>query len=237
MKIIKIQDIEIELEKKRIKNMYLKVLPPDGRIRISAPYRMSIDRIQDFVLDRMDWLQKTQERIKSNYSGYISMDIDYLDGDPVFFDGIKYELYLQEGKKTGISLEHSRLIMHVRPQSTPEQRKRILYNWYRNTLYERINILIDKWEPVIGVRAEGFTIRNMKSRWGSCNIRTKRLSFSLMLAQKRLTCVEYVVVHELVHLLEGSHNHVFKAYMDRFLPGWRQIKKELNRAEPGFIEK
>lgn len=237
MKIIKIHDIEIELEKKRIKNMYLKVLPPDGRIRISAPYRMSNDRIQAFVLDRMDWLLKTQERVKSNYIGYIGSDIGYLDGEPVLFNGIKYTLSLQEGKKAGISLDEDRLIMLVRPKSTPDQRKKILNNWYRNALYERINILINKWEPVIGVKAEGFTIRSMKSRWGSCNIRTRRLSFSLMLAQKSLPCVEYVVVHELVHLLEGSHNHLFKAYMDSFLPGWRQIKKELNRAEPGFIEK
>lgn len=237
MKTIKIYGIEIELEKKRIKNMYLKVLPPDGHIRISAPYRMSDDRIQAFVLDRMNWLIKTQDRIKRNYNGYIGRNIKYLDGDQILFDGRSYKLSLLEGRKTGIKLEQDRLIMQVRPQSTTEQKRKILYDWYRKALYYRISLLMQKWEPVIGVKAANFTVRNMKSRWGSCNIRTKRINFSLMLAQKSLSCVEYVVVHELVHLLEGSHNNVFKAYMDKFMPGWRQIKKELNGAEQNLIEK
>jgi len=237
MKIMKIYDLEIELEKKRIKNMYLKVMPPDGRVRISAPYGMRTDEIYAIVLKRLDWIHRMQEKIRGRQNIYAGRDMQYLDGDMVYYDGQKYSLILKEGKKTGISLDRSALIMHVKPDSSPEQRKKILYDWYRKVLYERIDKLLPKWEQVIGVKSDSFHIRDMKTRWGSCNIKTKKLTFSLLLAKKSLPCVEYVVVHELVHLLEGSHNHVFKAYMDKFLPDWRSIKKELNKPEQGFIEK
>lgn len=228
MKIIRINDLDIEVEKKRIKNMYLKVYPPDGRIHISAPYGMSNDRINAFVLARMDWILEARERVRSKYKDFVKAEMQYLDGEAVYFDGCKYNLLLAEGKKTGISISGSNMIMHVRQGSTMQQRRKILYDWYRKALQDRIGVLLEKWEPVIGVKASGFGIRSMKTRWGSCNIKSARLTFSLQLAQKNLSCVEYVVVHELVHLLEASHNHIFKAYMDKFLPDWRRIKKELN---------
>lgn len=231
MKTIKIQELEIELEKKKIKNMYLKILPPDGRIHISAPMGMSNERIQNFVMEKMDWIKEKQKRMKSKSNSLNKQDIQYTDGDLVYFDGRVYTLSLEEGRKTGITPKESKLLMHVRKNSTMEQRKKILNLWYKEVLTAKIDSLILKWEAVIGVKSDGFVIRDMKTRWGSCNIRTRRLSFSLQLAQKSMPCVEYVVVHELVHLLEGSHNHIFKAYMDKFLPDWRSIKKELNGLE------
>lgn len=228
MKIIKIQNLEIELEKKKIKNMYLRILPPDGRIHISAPYRMSDEKIYAFVTDKLDWIYRNQKRIQSRNISLNNQGIQYIDGDSIHFNGCVYNLSLTESKSTGITVSGSGLIMHVRKNSTAEQRKKILQAWYKEFLDESIKSLIFKWEAVIGVKSCGFTIRNMKTRWGSCNTKSRRLSFSLQLAQKSTRCIEYVVVHELVHLLEGSHNHVFKAYMDKFLPDWRRIKKELN---------
>lgn len=237
MKIIKIRDLEIEVEKKKIKNMYLKILPPNGRIHISAPISMNNDRIQSFVLDKLEWIREKQRKQQTKNNSYINQDIQYKNGDIIYYNGYRYTLSLTESTKTGICINQSELIMHVIKNSTLEQRRKVLYTWYKEVLNDNITSMLIKWEAVIGVKSDGFTIRNMRTRWGTCNIRSKKLTFSLQLATKALRCVEYVVVHELVHLLEGSHNHVFKAYMDRFLPDWRSIKKELNGLEPGFIEK
>jgi predicted metal-dependent hydrolase len=237
MKILKLQELEIEVEKKKIKNMYLKILPPNGRIHISAPINMNNDRIQSFVMEKLEWIREKQKKQQTKNNSLINQDIQYVNGDMIYYNGCKYRLSLLESAKTGVTVNQSELIMHVRKNSTIEQRRKILYTWYKEVLTVNITSLLIKWEAVIGVKSDSFTIRNMKTRWGTCNIRSKKLSFSLQLATKNLRCVEYVVVHELVHLLEGSHNHVFKAYMDKFLPDWRRIKKELNGLEPGFIEK
>jgi hypothetical protein len=221
-------DFDIELERKKIKNMYLKILPPDGRIHISAPVRMSNEVIYSFIMQRQDWIRDKQQKLQSSCISKPQADISYTDGDFIYYNGIKYSLSVKVGAKAGISIKQSELVMCVPKNSTTEYRKKLLNKWYKENLSDIISSLLLQWETVIGVKADGFTIRSMKSRWGSCNIRTKRLCFSLQLAQKTQRCIEYVVVHELVHLLEGSHNHVFKAYMNRFLPDWRNIKKELN---------
>lgn len=232
MKTIRFMDFDIELERKKIKNMYLKILPPDGRIHISAPVRMSNEIIYNFIMQRQDWIRDKQRKLQSKGIAKQQADITYTDGDIIYFLGGEYSLSINEGAKAGISIRQSELVMTTSKNSTAEQRKRLLDKWYKENLTEVINRLLQKWEPVIAVKADGFTVRSMKSRWGSCNIRTKRLCFSLQLAQKAGPCIEYVVVHELVHLLEGSHNRVFKAYMDSFLPNWRNIKKELNGLAP-----
>ncbi|MGF7144684.1 hypothetical protein HNQ56_003116 [Anaerotaenia torta] len=234
MKQIDINGITAELERKRIKNMYLRVLPPDGRVHISAPLRMNEEIIRRFVLSRREWILRQQAKISRLP---LLRETEYVTGDEVFVWGRSFRLEVREGSfRSKASFERyspsdpakEKVILWIRPGSTMEARKRILHQWYRELLEAEIPRLIKKWEKVIGVRVGSFVIRDMKTRWGSCNIRTGRICLNLQLAGKPFECLEYVVVHELVHLLEKSHNSVFKGYMDRFLPNWRTLKRVLN---------
>lgn len=226
MKYLIINDISIGLERKRIKNMYLKVQPPDGHVLITAPLRMSEEEIRGFVLTKLDWIVLQQERLRQRHTG---SPLNLVTGDEIYLWGQKYTLeVIPKAGRPKLNLAGDRLILSVPGDSTEEQRKKVLDLWYKEQLLSQIPFLIMKWEKIIGVKAEGFTVRDMKTRWGTCNIRTRKICLSLQLARKKPECLEYVVVHELVHLLEHSHNSTFKAYLDRFLPEWRSIKKEMN---------
>lgn len=221
-----INNIPIEIKRKKIKNMYLKILPPDGRVYISAPLRMSVEEIGRFIQLKYDWIRKQQEKIQKRPG---QKELEYISGEEVFVWGKKYTLkVLPTDKNVGVTLLGSELLLFIKPDTTIEKRARILNQWYKQVLQEAIPELIEKWEKIIGVKSSTFVIRDMKTRWGSCNIRTGKICLNLKLVNKRPICLEYVIVHELVHLLEASHNHVFKGYMDQFLPNWRVIKKELN---------
>ncbi|MDF2905289.1 MAG: putative metal-dependent hydrolase [Herbinix sp.] len=229
MKQIWINDIPIDVEKKRIKNMYLRILPPDGRVHISAPLKMSEEEIQHFVYSKLNWIIDQKLRMERRP---IQPDLQYVTGDTVSIWGIGYTLVLRETySRNRIEVIGDEILLFVKNESTREQRERILNGWYKKALEAELPFLLARWERNIGVSSSGYKIRDMKTRWGTCNIRTKQICLNLQLAKKPMKCLEYVVVHELVHLLEKSHNQIFKGYMDRFLPQWRSIKRELNGVE------
>jgi predicted metal-dependent hydrolase len=226
MKHIIINNIPIELEKKRIKNMYLRILPPEGKIHISAPVRMSEAEIQRFVMSKLEWIKEQQEKIIRRHIGD---HLNYITGDIIYLWGRKFRLIVLEKENNNqITINEDKLVLTTKSESTPEYRKQMLCDCYRDALHQELPTLIAKWESIIGVESNSYLIRDMKTRWGTCNVQTKKICFNLQLAKKKPKCLEYVVVHELVHLLERSHNHIFKGYMDHFLPHWRTIKKELN---------
>lgn len=229
MKQLTIEGITTDIERKRIKNMYLKVLPPDGQVRVSAPMRMPEQEIISFIQSKAQWISEQQEKLKNRH---LQENIDYLAGDTVYLWGRPYTLRVEATETKGYAYpQGNKLVLKARSSCTAGQRLDIMNRYYREVLTEQLPGLIVRWERVIGVKSEGFSIRDMKTRWGTCNIRTKKICLNLQLAKKPPKCLEYVVVHELVHLLEGSHNRVFKNYMDHFLPNWRMVKKELNGAE------
>jgi len=229
MKQMIVNNILIELEKKKIKNMYLRILPPDGKVRISAPIRMSEEEIRRFAFSKLEWMIKQQEKMQQRHQ---NKDIRYETGEKIPIWGSWYELIVKEGSsRNKVLLEGSSVILYTRVGSTTEQREKIMATWYKGILQGKIPYLISKWENVIGVKSNSWSIRNMKTRWGTCNIRTRGICLNLQLAKKSPECLEYVVVHELTHLLEASHNDIFKKYLDHFLPQWRMIKKELNKIE------
>lgn len=226
MKQMIIGNIRLEVERKPIKNMYLRIHEPDGRIHISAPLRMKEEEIVRFVNSRLEWIEKQQEKIIRKNS---KNELLYVTGEEIRIWGRKLPLVLIETGTTGrVYEDDNKVILQVKEGSTLEYRRKLINLWYKKALEGEIPRLIDKWENIIGVKASSWTIRDMKTRWGSCNIRTHKICLNLQLAKKPVRCLEYVVVHELVHLLEKSHNQVFKGYMDHFLPHWRMIKKELN---------
>lgn len=221
-----ISGVEIEVVKKNIKNMHLSVLPPDGRVRISAPTAASNEAISLFAISKIAWVKKQIQKFENQQR---QSEREYISGESHYLWGRRYKLELKYTKTTNkVEIKSNKLILTVREHSTPKQRENIINEWYRAELKAKLPALIEKWEEIIGVKANAVGVKNMLTRWGTCNVKDKRIWINLQLAKKPLNCLEYIVVHELVHLLEKTHSPVFVEYMDKFLPDWRVIKDELN---------
>ena len=205
--------------------MYLKVSRQDGKVSVSAPLRTKDDIIKRFVASKLDWIDKQVKKFENRKS---LIDLEYKQDEIHYVWGKPYSLEIKYENKKGVEILDDKLILAIHKDSTIIQREKLLIEWYRKQLKERLPDLVEKWEYIIGVSIESVRVRNMTTRWGTCNTRDKRICFNLQLAKKPLRCLEYVVVHELVHLLEPSHNVVFKNHMDKYLPNWREIKRELN---------
>jgi len=231
---IKVGDIAIDVVRKAIKNIHLSVYPPDGRVRISAPKRMSLDTIRVFAISKLGWIRKQQQKIQEQVR---ETPRDYLDRESHYLWGKRYLLKVEEKKSAAnVSLQHNQMVLHVRPDTSDERKQALLAEWYREKLKEVVPALMAKWEPLMGVTVEKIFFQRMKTRWGSCNYRARNIRLNTELAKKPPECLEYVVVHELAHLLEPSHNSRFIALMDQFMPSWRNCREELNRAPLGHEE-
>lgn len=224
---LKLGDITIDVTLKDIKNVHLSVHPPSGRVRISAPRRVKLDALRVFAISKIGWIRKQQSRFKKQGQ---ETKREFTSGENHFYNGECYLLKVVEhDQNPQVILKHSVIELYVRPGATIEKRKAVLDGWYRQQLKDTIPKLIEKWEPKIGVSVNEFAVKRMRTRWGTCNRQAKRIWLNLELAKKPPECLEYVVVHEIVHLLERTHNDRFRSYMDRFLPKWRFYKDELNR--------
>ena len=220
--------VPFEIVRKRIKYLRLTVRAPLGDVRISAPMRTSARRIHEFVTSQLDWIRRQQQRIRTRKPPTV---LTYTEGETHHAWGVERRLEIVErDARPSVELNGKDTIrLNVRPGSGAAERKRLLAKWYAALLRESIPPLIAKWEPVLEVSVARFFIRDMKTRWGSCTPRSRRIRLSTDLAKKSPECLEYVVVHEMVHILEASHNRRFVRLMDRFLPEWRTRRQELNR--------
>jgi predicted metal-dependent hydrolase len=224
---IKLGGINLDVVKKDIKNVHLSVYPPAGRVRISAPLRMNLDTIRVFAISKLEWIRKQQQKLRSQER---EAPREYLDRESHYLWGRRYLLEVIEREAAPrVELKHGRLLLQVRPGTTEARRSAVLNEWYRAKLRESAAQLIAKWEPLLGVRVGRVFVQSMKTKWGSCNPRAGSVRLNTELAKKPLECVEYIVVHEMVHLLEPTHNSLFTAYMDHFMPQWRSYRDELNR--------
>lgn len=233
---LRVQDIEMELVRKpTLKNLRIRIYASDGRVRVSAPDYLGMDVVRRFVTDRLDWIRQKRDLIANRLP---QGDGVLVTGAAVRYEGLDYRLQVIEGPgRESVDITQDRLmVLRVKPLSSQDSRERLLSGWYRERLKEKIPPLIAKWERAIGVVANDWGVRAMRTRWGSCNTAAKRIWLNLDLAKKKDEQLEYVVVHELVHLLERSHNQRFKALMDRFLPEWRAIRKAINYGSPSHEE-
>jgi predicted metal-dependent hydrolase len=218
--------IEITAEKKYIKNMYIRVVPPDGKVRITAPMAATEDAIRMFAESRISWIEKQRKKFVDKPR---QAELRYVTGESFYLWGNRYYLnVVYSSICNDVALSGQRIFLQVRPDSTPQQRANVMDNWYREILKEAITPVFEKCERLVGVSAREWQIKNMRTRWGTCNVTEKTIWLNLQLAKKPPECLEYVIVHELVHLLEKSHNDTFRAYMDRFYPNWRTVKARLN---------
>jgi predicted metal-dependent hydrolase len=227
MEKLRLGDVVIEVEKKNIKNIYLRVYPPSGRVRISAPLQVDMDTVRGFARSKLQWIKRQQAKFQSQDSE-ASGEFPAREGH--YYKGQPYLLKVMEVDAVPkIELTPDALILYVRPDTPMEKRQAILEEWYRTQMKMILPAIIEKWEAKLNVKVKQFGIKKMKSKWGSCNIRAQRIWLNLELIKKPPECLEYVVVHEMVHLLERNHNKRFYAIMDQCLPQWRLFKDELNR--------
>lgn len=207
--------------------MYLRVRAPSGDVEVSAPGQCSLNEIERWLFERHDWLIKQRQRIAMQPS---RPELQFVTGEEHKLWGKKYTLDVTVKKRgTSVKLQGKRLQLTSLPHYNVDQRKKIMDRCYREQLTREIDALLDIWQPRMGAYSSGFGIRVMKTRWGSCNIGSKKIWLNLELAKKPIECLEYVVVHELTHLFERYHNARFYALMDEFLPDWRERKKLTNQ--------
>ncbi len=220
-----IQDVEICLTRKRIKHLILRI-SREGEVKVSAPLRCSQKNIEAFLHQKIDWILNSKRKIAQRAT-YQSSNIE--TGAIYWHSGVAYILVInQTTSKQKIMIDGDKLHFFVFDHTSEEEKRLLLCRWQRQQMKLMIPKLIDKWEKIIGVHALQWGLKSMKTRWGSCNTTAKRIWLNLHLIHKPLICLEYVIVHELVHLLEPSHNQRFHGLMNQFMPEWKIIKKQLN---------
>ncbi|RRR67075.1 MAG: M48 family peptidase [Candidatus Viridilinea halotolerans] len=223
---IQLGDITIDVERKPIKNIHLSVYPPAGRVRIAAPERMELATIRVFAIAKLDWIKAQQRRMRAQER---EAPREYLERESHYVWGQRYLLHVQERTAPpSVSLSPTQLLLSVRPGTAEAQRQAILERWYREQLRAAVTSLIAKWEPMMGVKVQRIFVQRMKTRWGSCTPSTGSIRLNTELAKKPRECLEYVVVHELTHLIEPSHNRRFISLMDQFMPHWQAYRAQLN---------
>ncbi len=231
---IDVGGISVDVVFKNIKNIHLSVHPPTGRVRISAPKRVSLDTLRVYAISKIEWIKKHQKKFREQER---ETRREYLDRESHYVWGRRYLLKVREEKRTpSVELKHNEMILTVRPGAVMEKREAVVTAWYRDQVRDASTPQIAKWELILGVKANRIIVRRMRTRWGSCTPSRGTIRLNTELAKKPPECLEYVVVHELVHLLEPSHNATFIAYMDKFMPQWRHFKNELNSAPLGHVE-
>ncbi|TDE45881.1 M48 family peptidase [Flavobacterium rhamnosiphilum] len=234
MQEIQLGDITVEVTQKDIKNVHLSVYPPFGKVKIAAPNRMDIDTIRIYAISKLSWIRKQQVKIKAQKR---EAPREYLTKESHYFLGKRYLLkVIEHNGSPVVKLKHNTIELYIRPETETAKRKEILEEWYRTQLKVKIPELISKWETVMDVNVNGFGIKKMKTKWGTCNIEAQRIWLNLELAKKPITCLEYIIIHEMTHLLERNHNSRFVALMNSFLPNWKEVKEELNRLPVSHTE-
>ncbi len=229
MENIIVNDIEIEVIRKKIKNIHLTVHPPEGQVRLSVPKWMDDKAIRDFIVSKIAWIKKHQNRMALQDKVMIQ---NFLSGESHLFLGDTYLLnVIETNEKQRVELRDAKFMdLYVKPGQTSAGREKVLIEWYRKELKKRIPVTIEKWEKIIGVNVNEWAVKRMKTKWGSCNIAAKRIWINLELAKKKPQYLDYIIVHELLHLLERYHNEHFKILMKQFLPDWKNIQSELNNS-------
>jgi predicted metal-dependent hydrolase len=224
---IELGEISVEVVKKDIKNIHLSVYPPAGRVRISAPLRMNLETIRVFAISKLDWIKRQQRKLQEQER---ETPREYLDRESHYLWGKRYLLKLVESDGApAVELERNRMLLRVRPGASDEKKQTIVEEWYREQIKQVVPALIAKWEPIVGVKVKRFFVQRMKTKWGSCNHNSGSIRLNTELAKKPPECLEYIVAHEMVHMLEPTHNHRFTTLMDRLMPKWRFCRAELNR--------
>ncbi|WP_104202611.1 M48 family metallopeptidase [Billgrantia saliphila] len=226
---IEVSGIPVEIHRKAIKNLHVGVYPPDGRVRVAAPERLDDDAVRLALVSRLSWIRRQQQAFNDQPR---ESQREMVSGESHYFRGRRYRLDVIEapGRAEVHQTRNGWLELQVSPGTGIEGRRCVLERWYRQQMRQLLPELLATWEPVVGERVAECRIKRMKTRWGSCNIEARRIWLNLELIKKPPRCLEYILVHEMVHLLERHHTERFRSLIDRLLPDWRVRRDELNSA-------
>jgi hypothetical protein len=220
---IALGEIAVDVVHKQIKNIHLSVYPPTGRVRISAPSRMSLDTIRVFAVSKLGWIKQQQRKLREQER---ETPREYLDRESHYVWGKRYLLeVIEKDASPAVELKHSKMFLQIRPATNDGKKQAVLDQWNRNQIKVEIPPLIAKWEPLMGVKVQKVFVQRMKTKWGSCNPASASIRLNTDLAKKPRECLEYIVVHEMVHLLEPTHNSRFVALIEQFIPKWQFYRK------------
>jgi predicted metal-dependent hydrolase len=223
-----ISGIDIDVVYKDIKNLHIGVYPPIGRVRVAAPNKFDDDNVRLAVIRRLPWIKKQRQKLQAADR---QSEREMATGESHYVWGVRHRLKVVErAGRPHLEIDGDRLLLYVADGTDSEGRRKLLDQWYREQLRASIPGLIAKWEPVLGVTVPRWSIRRMKTKWGSCNRETGHIWFNVELAKKHPDCLEYIVVHELTHYLERNHGDRFTALMDGFMPDWPSRRDQLNDA-------
>lgn len=227
MPMMQIGSLSVQLNRKLIKNLHISVLPPDGRIRVSAPEQMTNTAIRMAVVSRIPWIKKQQREFTAQPR---QSDREMVSGECHYFWGKRHRLnVIERAGRHEVKVSGGKIHLFVNPGTSVENRALVLSEFYRKQLKAQVEKLIPEWQQRIVVEITDWNIKKMKTKWGSCNVSAKRIWFNLELAKKPPECLEYILVHELIHFFERKHNDRFRAHMDKFMPNWRERRDLLNQ--------
>lgn len=223
-----VSNITIDVVRKDIKNLHLAVYPPTGRVRIATPLKVNDEAVRLFAISKLGWIKKHRKNFASQER---ETEREYVSGESHYVEGRRYLLnVIYHDATPKVEIRNKRYIdLYVRPNSSAEQRRRAMTKWYRQRLKDKIPALLEKWQAIVGVQVYEWKVRQMKTKWGTCRKEAKQMWLNLELSKKPTHCLEYIIVHELVHLLERHHNDRFITLMDKFMPQWRFHQNELNQ--------
>jgi predicted metal-dependent hydrolase len=223
-----VRGIDVDVVYKNIKNLHVAVYPPAGRVRVAAPTRLDDDAVRLAVIQRLPWIKRQRDRMRQTER---QSERDMVTGESHYVWGRRLRLKVVERPgKAHFEIEGERLLLYVSPDASTERRRALLDRWHREQLRQALPELIDKWQTELNVTVPRWSVRRMKTKWGSCNRETRHLWFNLELAKKHPDCLEYVVVHEMTHYFERNHGERFTKLMDGVMPEWRSRRASLNEA-------
>lgn len=223
-----VRGIDIDVVYKDIKNLHIGVYPPMGRVRVAAPRRLDDEQVRLAVIQRLTWIKRQREQLQSTQR---QSEREMVTGESHYVWGIRRRLkVIERPGRAHFEAEGDRLLLYVPEATTPEQRREHLGSWYREQLRQALPDLILKWEAKLNLKVPRWSVRRMKTKWGSCNRETRHIWFNVELAKKHPDCLEYILVHEMTHYLERHHGNVFTTLMDGFMPDWRARREQLNAA-------
>lgn len=226
MKNIEVEGIKVQIEKKQIKNFNLTVRAPYGEVKLTYPSHLKQQDCYRFIKKKIAWIQKQQVKLKAMK---LPKPLDYRDGERIYLLGEANKLNLQLASKRSVTKSVNQIYLNILKNDTRKEKEQLINEFYRKELYQVIKPIVKKWEPIMQVEVYEARIKNMKTLWGSCNIKAQRIWLNLQLAKYDKQCIEYVIVHEMVHLHERLHNKRFYRLMDKYLPDWKEREHVLNR--------
>ncbi|MBT1073940.1 M48 family metallopeptidase [Geobacter grbiciae] len=223
---IQIGELSIRVTKKNIKNVHLSVHPPDGHVTLAAPTGTRLEVARAYAISKLGWIREQQAKLKNQAR---ETHRQFVERESHYLWGRRYLLSVNEqDRKPSVKLDHKRITLNVRPGSSSEKRADVLHEWHKALLHQVVPGIITAWETKLGVKVAGYFLQRMKTKWGSCNHRAGHIRINTELVKKPKDLLEYVIVHEMVHLIEKTHSARFVALLDEYYPTWREARSELN---------